>query len=99
MILISPDDPEAAERFSMSERGAILVFGPTGEEGQNLQATDLLIHVDLPWSPNRIEQRLGRFDRFGAGIPAEQIVLLEGETLVAWRCMVRVPKRRLRRLS
>src|SRR5262249_17475704 len=72
VILIAANDPEAAERFSDADRGAILIFGRTGEEGQNLQATDLLIHVDLPWSPNRIEQRLGRFDRFGAGTPADQ---------------------------
>ena len=41
--------------------------------------TNVLIHADLPWSPNRIEQRLGRFDRFGPGEPAEQFVLLEGD--------------------
>jgi ATP-dependent helicase HepA len=79
VIRISDADPEAAERFSDAEAGAILVFGPVGEEGQNLQAADLLIHTDLPWSPNRMEQRLGRFDRFGAGAPAQQVVLLEGD--------------------
>jgi ATP-dependent helicase HepA len=79
VIQITAADPEAADRFSRAPGGAILVFGPTGEEGQNLQATEFLIHADLPWSPNRIEQRLGRFDRFGPGEPAEQVVLLEGE--------------------
>jgi ATP-dependent helicase HepA len=80
VIRITDADPEAAERFSMTDGGAVLVFGPTGEEGQNLQAADLLIHADLPWSANRMEQRLGRFDRFGAGAPAEQVVLLEGDS-------------------
>ena len=78
VIQITTADPEAADRFSRASGGAILVFGPTGEEGQNLQAAERLIHCDLPWSPNRIEQRLGRFDRFGPGEPAEQVVLLEG---------------------
>jgi ATP-dependent helicase HepA len=66
VIRITEDDPEAAERFAEVSGGAVLAFGPVGEEGQNLQMTDLLIHADLPWSPNRVEQRLGRFDRFGA---------------------------------
>ena len=79
VIRITDDDPDAADRFSSCSNGSVLVFGPTGEEGQNLQSAELLIHADLPWSPNRIEQRLGRFDRFGAGAPAEQIVLLEGD--------------------
>lgn len=80
VMRISDADPEAAERFSDADAAAILVFGPVGEEGQNLQDADLLIHTDLPWSPNRMEQRLGRFDRFGAGLPARQVVLLEGDT-------------------
>jgi ATP-dependent helicase HepA len=81
VIRITETDPEAAERFAEANDGAVLVFGPVGEEGQNLQMTDLLIHADLPWSPNRVEQRLGRFDRFGAGVPAEQVVLVEGEAM------------------
>ncbi len=52
----------------------MLVFGPVGEEGQNLQAADVVIHLDLPWDPNRLEQRPGRFDRFGAGAPCEHFV-------------------------
>jgi ATP-dependent helicase HepA len=79
VLRISDEDPEAAERFSDAEGAAILVFGPVGEEGQNLQSANLLIHTDLPWSPNRMEQRIGRFDRFGAGAAARQIVLVEGE--------------------
>jgi ATP-dependent helicase HepA len=79
VMRISESDPEAAERFTSCIGPAVLVFGPTGEEGQNLQAAELLIHADLPWSPNRVEQRLGRLDRFGAGEPAEQVVLVEGD--------------------
>lgn len=35
------------------------------EEGMNLHFADALIHLDLPLSPQRIEQRIGRLDRFG----------------------------------
>lgn len=84
---ISSESPDAAERYTQTDGGAIIVLGPSGEEGQNLQATQVLIHADLPWNPNRLEQRLGRFDRFGPGIPARQIVVTEGDAFAlseAW---------------
>ena len=34
-------------------------------EGLNLQAAHLMINYDLPWNPNRIEQRFGRIHRIG----------------------------------
>jgi len=43
----------------------ILVCDRSGEEGHNLQFVDWLIHFDIPWSPNRLEQRIGRIDRMG----------------------------------
>ena len=67
----------AVRAFSEAEAGAVLVIGPRGEEGQNLQAASAVLHVELPWDPNRLEQRLGRFDRFGAGMTARQFVLLD----------------------
>lgn len=41
----------------------VLVTDSTGEEGFNLQFARAVIFHDLPWSPMRIEQRLGRLDR------------------------------------
>jgi ATP-dependent helicase HepA len=78
--------PNAVADFMTAPAGAVLVIGPTGEEGQNLQAGEVVIHVDLPWDPNRLEQRLGRFDRFGAGIPATQYVLADDAPTIgnAW---------------
>lgn len=43
----------------------ILVCDRAGEVGRNLQFADILIHLDLPWNPNRVEQRIGRLDRIG----------------------------------
>ncbi|MFI9733676.1 protein DpdE [Nocardia sp. NPDC052278] len=59
-----------------NDGGALVVDG-SGEEGINLQDADLVINMRLPWSPNRLEQRLGRVDRFagalgGTGQPARQ---------------------------
>ncbi|CAM5716111.1 protein DpdE [Streptomyces griseomycini] len=43
---------------------AVLFVDDTAEDGLNLQATDCVVHVRLPWSPNQLEQRLGRVDRY-----------------------------------
>lgn len=42
----------------------VLVMDQSGEEGRNLQSADEIVHFSLPLSPNRLEQRLGRSDRF-----------------------------------
>jgi ATP-dependent helicase HepA len=64
-------------KFERAEQGAVLVIGSVGEEGQNLQSAAVVIHLDLPWDPNRLEQRIGRFDRFGPGFAAQHVVLLD----------------------
>ena len=54
----------------------ILVCDAFAEEGLNLQARKgLMVHLDLPLSPNRIEQRIGRMDRFGGGNKVKFFVL------------------------
>lgn len=45
--------------------GGVLVADQSAEEGLNLQGADAVLHCRLPWSPNHLEQRLGRIDRFG----------------------------------
>ena len=55
-------------RFKNNPSCFILVSDFSGEEGHNLQFADGLIHFDLPWSPNRLEQRLGRIDRIGGKV-------------------------------
>ncbi|MCL2156158.1 MAG: DEAD/DEAH box helicase, partial [Leptospirales bacterium] len=43
----------------------ILIATEAGGEGRNIQFCDVLINYDLPWSPLKIEQRIGRIHRFG----------------------------------
>jgi ATP-dependent helicase HepA len=63
-------------QFKSEKRGYILVCDNTAEEGLNLQKRIVVaIHYDLPFSPNRIEQRMGRLDRFGTGKSIESLVL------------------------
>ncbi len=60
-------DPEW-RAFGTSSSAAILVCDSAAEEGLNLQGgSTCMLHADLPLSPNRIEQRIGRLDRFGIG--------------------------------
>jgi ATP-dependent helicase HepA len=56
----------------------ILVCDSRAEEGVNLHGgRKVAFHFDLPASPNRIEQRLGRLDRYGTGDPIPSYVLLD----------------------
>lgn len=43
----------------------IIVCDETGGEGRNFQNAEQLIHLDLPWNANTLEQRIGRLDRLG----------------------------------
>ena len=52
-------------RFRIHPGCFVLVCDRAGEEGRNLQFADRVIHLDLPFSPNRVEQRIGRLDRIG----------------------------------
>jgi predicted nucleic acid-binding Zn-ribbon protein len=45
--------------------GKILIATEAAAEGLNLQFCSLVINYDLPWNPQRIEQRIGRCHRFG----------------------------------
>ena len=60
-------------RFQNEDGCRILLCDYTGGEGRNFQCADALIHIDLPWDVNRIEQRIGRLDRLERD-PARPIV-------------------------
>jgi superfamily II DNA or RNA helicase len=47
------------------ERSQILLMTEAGAEGLNLQFCNLVVNYDLPWNPQRIEQRIGRCHRYG----------------------------------
>ena len=50
-----PNDPEVV----------VLVATDAAGEGVNLQNANLMVNYDLPWNPNRLEQRFGRIHRIG----------------------------------
>ncbi|CAN5592725.1 hypothetical protein BH23CHL5_BH23CHL5_10210 [soil metagenome] len=45
--------------------GQIMIATEAGAEGINLQFCSLVVNYDLPWNPQRIEQRIGRCHRYG----------------------------------
>ena len=53
------------ELFTQDPGVHVLVATDAAGEGINLQRAHLLINYDLPWNPNRIEQRFGRIHRIG----------------------------------
>ena len=58
-------DTRAALVEHFKERGTIMIATEAGSEGINLQFCSLVINYDLPWNPQRIEQRIGRCHRYG----------------------------------
>lgn len=56
---------EAQEYFTQDKDALVLVATDAAGEGINLQRAHLMVNYDLPWNPNRIEQRFGRIHRIG----------------------------------
>ena len=52
-------------RFRQDKEVRILIATDAAGEGINLQRAHLMINYDLPWNPNRLEQRFGRIHRIG----------------------------------
>ncbi|HTL51678.1 MAG TPA: DEAD/DEAH box helicase, partial [Planctomycetota bacterium] len=62
---LNRDERLAARARFKDENCNILVATDAAGEGLNLQFCHLLINYDMPWNPNRIDQRIGRVHRYG----------------------------------
>ncbi|HLM99169.1 MAG TPA: helicase-related protein, partial [Bryobacteraceae bacterium] len=56
---------KAQESFKHDPEVQVLIATDAAGEGINLQRAHLMVNYDLPWNPNRIEQRFGRIHRIG----------------------------------
>jgi len=56
---------KAQELFKHDPEVQVLLATDAAGEGINLQRAHLMVNYDLPWNPNRIEQRFGRIHRIG----------------------------------
>ncbi len=59
------DRAKAQESFILDPEVRVLLATDAAGEGINLQRAHLMVNYDLPWNPNRIEQRFGRIHRIG----------------------------------
>lgn len=91
-VLSCPVDRHSAEdddwaRFNDDPSHRVLVCDRQAEEGLNLQGgRKLVAHFDTPLNPNRLEQRLGRVDRYGSGEAVRSLLLVceDDPFEVAW---------------
>lgn len=83
-VVTSDDGDEVRRERIQGMAGSpqrILIATDCLSEGINLQELfTAVLHYDLPWNPNRLEQREGRVDRFGQSAPKVKACLLYGSS-------------------
>lgn len=70
----------AQERFKDENGAQILVATEAAGEGINLQFCRLMVNYDIPWNPNRLEQRMGRIHRYGQKFSVQIFNLVASNT-------------------
>lgn len=80
------DAKDRVTAFRESPDAEILICDRSGEEGLNLNFADGIVHLDLPFSVTRMEQRIGRLDRFGRtkGAIQQRVVLATDDDASPW---------------
>ncbi|WP_031587668.1 helicase-related protein [Selenomonas bovis] len=63
--MVRDERRKVEERFKQDKEVLVLIATDAAGEGINLQRAHLMINYDLPWNPNRLEQRFGRIHRIG----------------------------------
>jgi len=58
-------DDRIRSEHEFREQAQVMVSTEAGGEGINLQFCALMVNYDIPWNPNRLEQRMGRIHRYG----------------------------------
>ena len=79
-VMRREDRYAAQEAFRNDPEVRILLATDAAGEGINLQRAHLMVNYDLPWNPNRIEQRFGRIHRIGQTQPCHLWNLVADET-------------------
>lgn len=84
-VTLTEERKAAAERFNHGET-RFLVSTEAGGEGIDLhESCHVLFHVDLPWNPMRLHQRVGRLNRYGqqTDVPVEVVSIRNPDTVEA----------------
>lgn len=72
----SADMKAAIVEAFKSDDKSIMISTESGAEGINLQFCSLIVNFDLPWNPQRVEQRIGRCHRYGQLLDVTVVNLL-----------------------
>ncbi|MFB3164498.1 SNF2-related protein [Neobacillus sp. 179-J 1A1 HS] len=72
---------QAVDDFQSKPDCRFMVCDPLGGEGRNFQMADFLVHIDIPWSPTDLEQRIGRIDRLNREKDVLSVVFCSEETI------------------
>ena len=81
--------PGRSSSIAPSRRITALLTTDLASEGLDLQDASLLVHLDLPWTPARLEQRLGRVVRPGSPHPVVYVYMMDPPLRVAARLDIR----------
>lgn len=87
------DRPGIIDRFRLDPQFRVLISSEVGSEGLDFQFCNTIFNYDLPWNPMRVEQRIGRIDRFGQKSPVVRIYNLVIEDSIESRILMRLYKR------
>ncbi len=68
--------PALIRSFSERQGPAVFISTDAGGLGLNLQAADLVVNLDLPWNPARLEQRIARAHRIGSKSTVQILLLV-----------------------
>ncbi|MFW6030540.1 MAG: helicase-related protein, partial [Halanaerobiales bacterium] len=72
---------KAVDKFQNNDKCRIMLCDELGGEGRNFQIAEAVLHIDLPWSPIQLEQRIGRLDRIGRTREVLSIVFCSEDTI------------------
>jgi len=102
--VITSEDPDEVRKDRVDEMKAsarrVLIATDCLSEGINLQQLfTAVLHYDLPWNPNRLEQREGRVDRFGQERPKVKAYLLYGKDNPIDGVVLKVLLRKIREIK
>ena len=73
--------PSLIREFSGGRGPAVFISTDAGGLGLNLQAADVVINLDVPWNPARLEQRIARVHRIGSKRPVQELLLATRDSI------------------
>jgi ATP-dependent helicase HepA len=88
-----PDRQEIIDQFRDESEIRVLISSDVGAEGLDFQFSNTIFNYDLPWNPMRLEQRIGRIDRFGQEADRIRIYSLVIQDSIESRILMRLYER------